>query len=203
MSAGARRFFGCGLPALLILAAAASCGLLFAASSVFVGRVTVPDDGMVPLLAKDDEVIALQTLVWSTDPMRGTIASMKGPDGPTFRRVVAVPGDRVAVRGGKVFIDGQEHDPPAVRSGVGPDQSEITLGAGLYFVVADNRDLPDSRVWGPVERDAFYGEPQWVRPAGGEWAPLENPGLDPKWRRTERALQRASATATAAAAGAP
>ncbi|MEO8082832.1 MAG: signal peptidase I [Ardenticatenales bacterium] len=201
MSAGARRYFGCGLPALLAVAGLASCGLLYFASAVFIDRVTVPDDGMTPLLAKGEEVLAFQTLVWSSNPVRGTLASMKGPDGPTFRRVVAVPGDRVAVRDGTVYIDGQVHDPPAVRAGTGPDQPEIAMAPGMYFVVGDNRDLPDSRTWGPVGRDAFYGEPQWVRPPGGEWAPLEDPGLDPAWRRSERLLERASATATAAATG--
>ncbi|MCC0056447.1 MAG: signal peptidase I [Rhodobiaceae bacterium] len=49
--------------------------------------------------------------VWASEPKRGDIAVFKLPrDGRTdyIKRVIGLPGDRIQVRGGVVFINGQE-----------------------------------------------------------------------------------------------
>lgn len=197
MSPVARRVFGCGLPALLAVAALASCALLFFAGRVVIHTVAVTDDGMAPLLRAGDEVLTTNTLIWSSEPLRGMVACLERPEGFTFRRVVALPGDRVAVRSGIVYVDGVAHDPARDRSGTGPDQAEIVLGAGEFFVVADDRDLPDSRQWGPIQRDQLIGEPQFVTREGiGDRIPLRRTGIDPAWLNgPEQAKRNAVATA--------
>jgi signal peptidase I len=78
-------------------------------------------------------------------------------------RVVAVGGDRLSVRDGRVYLDGVRQREPWVR----PDREcascnlprEVTVPAGHYFVMGDNRGgAADSRDWGPVPADWVIGK---------------------------------------------
>jgi signal peptidase I len=75
-----------------------------------------------------------------------------------IKRVVAGPGDRLAVRDGRVILDGSPRDEPFVDAC--DDElmcnlpREITIPPDHYFLMGDNRDASDdSRFWGPVPRE--------------------------------------------------
>lgn len=82
-----------------------------------------------------------------------------------FKRVVGLPGDTIAIRGGHVIRNGQsESEPPTLPCG--PDEQTaceypkaITVPAGHYYVMADNRAAAkeDSRVFGAVPQEAVLG----------------------------------------------
>jgi len=78
-----------------------------------------------------------------------------------IKRVVALPGDRVAVRDGHVVRNGVQQREPFIRAcGGGPDCSlgTITVPPDHYFMMGDNRGASDdSRYWGPVPRDWIVG----------------------------------------------
>jgi signal peptidase I len=78
-----------------------------------------------------------------------------------IKRVVGLPGDRVAVRDGHVVRNGVRQREPFIRAcGGGPDCNlgEITVPADHYFMMGDNRGASDdSRYWGPVPRDWIIG----------------------------------------------
>ena len=84
----------------------------------------------------------------------------KGPEA-FVKRVVGLPGDRIAVRGGHVIRNGRRADEPFVaRCGGGAecDLAAIEIPAGHYFLMGDNRgNSDDSRYWGPVPRDQIIG----------------------------------------------
>jgi signal peptidase I len=84
----------------------------------------------------------------------------KGPKA-FVKRVVGLPGDRIAVRDGHVIRNGrQAGEPFAAPCGGGPecDLAEIVIPAGHYFLMGDNRgNSDDSRYWGPVPRDQIIG----------------------------------------------
>ena len=83
-----------------------------------------------------------------------------------FKRVVGLPGERVELRGGSLFIDG-EHFPEPYLGGLpanaGLEASSWTLSAGEYFVMGDNRARSDdSRRYGPAREEDVIGA-VWAR----------------------------------------
>jgi len=80
---------------------------------------------------------------------------------PFVKRVVGMPGDRIAVRDGHVIRNGRRADEPfAVACDGGPecDLAPIEIPAGHYFLMGDNRgNSVDSRYWGALPRDQIIG----------------------------------------------
>lgn len=80
-----------------------------------------------------------------------------------IKRVIGLPGDRIRVDGGQVYVNGQLLDeayiPPINRDSVSwRDGEEQIVPADKYFVLGDHRSSSsDSRTWGYVPRDNIYG----------------------------------------------
>ena len=79
-----------------------------------------------------------------------------------IKRVVGLPGDRIAIRDGHVVRNGVEQREPFIRAcGGGPDCNlgTVTVPQGHYFMMGDNRGASDdSRYWGPVPRSWIIGD---------------------------------------------
>lgn len=97
---------------------------------------------------------------------RGDVVVLKPPsqqaDRELIKRVIGLPGDRVTVRGGRVWVNGQQLAEPYVH-GAGTACAgrwcDLTLGREEYYVLGDNRaNSADSRFFGPVRRDAVRGK---------------------------------------------
>jgi signal peptidase I len=75
---------------------------------------------------------------------------------------VAGPGDRLKVVNGRVILNGEPTEEPFIapcEPGGGCNfPREITIPAGQYFMMGDNRgSSDDSRFWGPVPDDWIIG----------------------------------------------
>lgn len=77
-------------------------------------------------------------------------------------RLVGMPKETVAIREGKVLIDGKELTEPYVAPQNNLSHSSeppLLIPEGYYFVMGDNRDLAsDSRAWGLVPDGNIQGK---------------------------------------------
>jgi signal peptidase I len=87
-----------------------------------------------------------------------TPPDQEGAD-PFIKRVVAVGGDRVAVHGGNLYVNGVVLVEPYVKEyPILGEFPEITISADCVWVMGDNRnDSSDSRVFGEVPRESIVG----------------------------------------------
>ena len=85
-----------------------------------------------------------------------------------IKRVIGLPGDRVRIEKGQVFVNElalaedyvpvQNRDYSSWREG-----EEQTVPEGQYFVLGDHRNSSsDSRTWGYVPRDNIYGKAVFI-----------------------------------------
>jgi signal peptidase I len=95
-------------------------------------------------------------------PERGEVIVFRSPvDDDTFfiKRVIGLPGERVVIKGGDIFINGTKLEEGYIASGVRTfGDREFTLSSNQYFVLGDNRSYSfDSRNWGPLTKDRIIG----------------------------------------------
>ena len=89
--------------------------------------------------------------------------SSSGASSETFlKRIVAGPGDRLAILHGHVILNGsREPERYITPCGAAPEcnfPTPIVIPAHQYFVLGDNRsESDDSRFWGPVRRSQLIG----------------------------------------------
>lgn len=79
-----------------------------------------------------------------------------------LKRVVAGPGDRIALRSGRVILNGHLAAEPFIRPCSGATECDfptaIVVPPDTYYVLGDNRGASDdSRFWGPVPRAGIIG----------------------------------------------
>jgi len=90
-----------------------------------------------------------------------------------IKRVIGVPGDRIRIDEGQVFVNGKPLDEPYVpedyRDRMSKEERVVPLDN--YFVLGDHRNSSnDSRAWGYVPKNLIYGKAVFV------YWPLEKMG---------------------------
>src|SRR5438270_4587757 len=127
--------------------------------NLFVVQVTeVRQRSMETTLLQNDRVLVSKLDYRFGTPQRGDIIVFNPPIDssiPYVKRVIAVGGERVDLRDGNVFVNGQLVDIPQAHGVTQPQAPSMaypfTVPQGDIFVLGDNRQQSsDSRTFGPV-----------------------------------------------------
>lgn len=139
--------------------------------------VKVEGGSMEPGL-EDQERIFINKLVYRFESIeRGDIVVFHYPRDPRksfIKRVIGLPGDRIRIAYGHVYVNGmllhETYVPPDYQDAV--SYPETIMPPNAYFVLGDHRSMSrDSREIGPVMRSFIYGKAVF-----GYW-PMEKLGI--------------------------
>jgi len=148
--------------------------ILYFGISFAVQAVHVEGLSMFATLDDNDYLIANKIDYRLHAPQRGDIVILRPPTNNTtdfIKRVIALPGERLLIRDGVVYINGHRLDEPYLPEAwtlqTNPQPWRLGDGALIpanqYFVMGDNRNKSqDSRFFGPITRDRIDGK-AWFR----------------------------------------
>jgi len=194
-----RRILRDWLPTLLLI------GLFVTARSTLADHYHVPSGSMENALLPGDHVVVNKAayglrvpftkhvLAFAETPRRGDVVILDSPDDGVrlIKRVAALGGDRVDLRSGRLFINGQPLAVPGradveqfgehsavlnLDQGGGPDIRGLVVPAGEVLLLGDHRGASrDSRWFGTVPVGELYGRAAgviWRRGEGPTWRSL-------------------------------
>lgn len=134
----------------------------------------IKGNSMHPNFPNAEYLLTEKVTYYTKAPARGDVIVFKAPpeiseEDEYIKRVIAVPGERVRVSGGHVYINDEllkeDYLADTVYTAGGSflkDDQEYTVPEGKYFVMGDNRPHSlDSRFFGPITKDTMSGR-AWV-----------------------------------------
>lgn len=177
----------------LVLIVAAALGLALLIQAFLVKPYRIPSASMEPTLDIGERVLVNRVNYHFQDPSRGDVVVFHPPQGavaggpgecgvptvipgqpcsrPTeqradvnfIKRVVALPGDSIAIRNGHAVVNGkvqkESYTRPCGAAGECDFPRPIKIPPDHFFMMGDNRgESDDSRFWGPVPRKWIIGQ---------------------------------------------
>jgi signal peptidase I len=139
--------------------------------------VRVEGTSMLPMLEDQDRLFINKVAYRMGEIHRGDVVVFQYPRDHTksyIKRVIALPGDRLRIDDGQVYVNGERMLEPYVPNRFSDDRSqpEMVLPPHDYFVMGDHRSISsDSREFGPVDRSLIYGKAVFV------YWPMEQVGV--------------------------
>lgn len=126
----------------------------------------IPSGSMLPTLQINDRLIIDKLSYRFNTPQRGDIVVFS----PTstlekqnfhdafIKRVIGLPGDKVEVKGGRVYVNDQALRENYIEEDPQYQWGPQTVSNGSYLVLGDNRNNSyDSHYWGFVPREKIIG----------------------------------------------
>ncbi len=187
------------IPSLLLLT------LLLVARSTLADHYHVPSGSMENALMPGDHVLVNKAayglripftksvFALKSEPQRGEVVILDSPESDVrlIKRVVAVGGDHVVLKNGRLTINGEllasPYDPFTEQfgerrialnldAGGGPDIRDLTIPEGQVLLLGDHRGAShDGRYFGTVPTTELYGRASrvfWRRQEGATWQAL-------------------------------
>lgn len=128
----------------------------------------VKGSSMEPSFYSNEYILTDKLSYKFRSPERGDVIVFKSPTNPDLdyiKRVIGLPGDKVKVEKGYVYVNGLELQEPYLKdqtflspSNMLKEGVEITVPEGFYFAMGDNRpNSSDSREFGPISGKSIVG----------------------------------------------
>jgi signal peptidase I len=133
----------------------------------------IPSGSMLPTLQLQDRVLVEKLSPrFGAGVRTGSIVVFHPPEpllqagydprSALIKRVVAVAGDRVEVREGRLWRNGRPAEPDWAREPMAYDLEPFVVPAGDVLVLGDNRNASlDSHLWGPLPENELIGTAIW------------------------------------------
>ena len=129
----------------------------------------IPSGSMRPTLIEGDRILVSKFLYHVREPRRGEIVVFRFPENPKrpfIKRLVGLGGDRIEIRSGELWVNGQhlgmEVTPVTQyynQGDYGQAGTAILVPPGMYYVLGDNSGSShDSRFWGFVPKRLLIGK---------------------------------------------
>lgn len=133
-------------------------------------RFVVEGSSMAATFEGGEHVLVNKVAYRVGDPVHGDVVVASANAVDVIKRVVAVGGETVEVRGCVVLVDGRV-TLPAASGGCGPSTNPVAVPIGHVYLLGDNRDESlDSREFGPVPVSAVVGRVDVVAWPPSSWA---------------------------------
>ncbi len=129
----------------------------------------VSGSSMFPNFKDKEQILTWVPAATFNSLKRGDVVVFHPPEQTDYlyiKRIIGMPGDRVMIQNGYVYVNGEQLDEsaylrPIVRtygSTFMKEGREYEVEPGTYFVMGDNREFSsDSRAWGLLDRRKIIG----------------------------------------------
>lgn len=144
--------------------------VLVAAAFVIVRYAILPVRGdgisMQPTVRDGQLMIVDRVSYRLRNPVRGELTAVTWGDGEAavlIKRILAGPGDTIAIRDGVVLVNDVAIAEPYVESRQPWNMAASTMAGDEYFIVGDNRGMPmANHTLGRVPRARLIGPVAWI-----------------------------------------
>ncbi len=125
----------------------------------------VPTGSMLPTIQLQDRLIVDKISYNFSEVKRGDVVVFRPPSNVDqsgtdwVKRVIGLPGEKVEIRNGEVFINEQELTEPYEMEKPNYKYGPFVIPEGSYFVLGDNRNnSKDSHYWGELSNQNIVGK---------------------------------------------
>lgn len=153
--------------ALAFLVLAVASGFALSVREHFIKAFKMAGSSMAPTMPDGSHILVRRDSYLDDDPHPNDLVAFRNPSNRRqtwVKRVIGLPGDRVSIEAGKVYVNGAAFEEAET---VDLDEStvaEVTVPDHHCYVLGDNRgDSLDSRMLGPVPMIALVGKVIYVR----------------------------------------
>lgn len=154
--------------------------ILFVGINAITARIRVDGFSMLPTLQSGEYVLVNRLAYYFGDVQREDVVVFHFPGNTNqeyIKRVIGLPGEKIAISSGKVFVNGEQIIEPYILE---PPRYESTWDVphDAIFVLGDNRNnSSDSHNWGVLQLDNVIGKAVFIYWPPQNWGMIDSTGF--------------------------